>query len=226
MRTPSVGSAFAGALIPLPTSSSHEDMEPPHCSSSQLHFQLCDRWPTNRRGHAGACGGSRGGAVGSLFSSIARSFIGRRTTNASRPFASLTAASSSKSPLDSPTPSHRRRPSSTAHRRDAVPMFLNKLAGLPPEYLEPQAVAEHVHHFHQSTNGLFPRPCPRCSSGEFFVRRRRPQRNKGRWKKGSREDGGGGEAREDVSAVVDFPSRPVVCEMCQRWFHIGCLGIR
>lgn len=28
------------------------------------------------------------------------------------------------------------------------------------------------------------------------------------------------------SGAVEFSSRPWSCDQCQRWFHLGCLGVR
>lgn len=50
-----------------------------------------------------------------------------------------------------------------------------------------------------ATNGFFPRPRPSCLSNEFFV----PSQG------GDKE-------------MIEFGSRPLVCEMCRRWSHARC----
>lgn len=92
-------------------------------------------------------------------------------------------------------------------------LLVQTLMGLPRQFLIQQATSERIYDFHQHTNGFFPRPCPQCNSGEFFVRTDMSSRTSGT-------------APSQASGPVVFESRPVVCDQCSRWFHAGCLGAR
>ena len=91
-------------------------------------------------------------------------------------------------------------------------LLVQTLLGLPRQFVVEQAHAERVYGFHLQANGFFPRPCPECSSGEFFVR--------------APQSAGGDSTAQSSRRHVAFDSRPVICDQCARWFHAGCLGAR
>ncbi|GIM03857.1 hypothetical protein Vretimale_8529 [Volvox reticuliferus] len=81
------------------------------------------------------------------------------------------------------------------------------------------------------TSQGFPRPCPRCKSNDFMVRRTEeataPATNgKGKEPSNASADGAGAGANDGDAGVVEWRSRPLCCETCGRWVHVGCAGVQ
>ena len=108
----------------------------------------------------------------------------------------------------------------------AVRRYVDTLLGLPRQYLEQQAAAQHIYHFHKETNGFFPRPCPQCSSGEFFVPCSSSSSSAEATSSPSQASQQPSPGPNIPAVPVAFDSRPLVCQQCQRWFHQGCMGMR
>ncbi|KAG2434612.1 hypothetical protein HXX76_007507 [Chlamydomonas incerta] len=97
-----------------------------------------------------------------------------------------------------------------------------------------QELAAELHDYHTAKHGGFPRACPRCKSNSFFERGPAPAASAGAasgaaargvtaaaaspMSAGGGGEGGGGE-------VVAWRSRPLCCDMCGAWVHLGCARV-
>ncbi|GIL83019.1 hypothetical protein Vretifemale_11630 [Volvox reticuliferus] len=100
-----------------------------------------------------------------------------------------------------------------------------------PAFAEDQDLAQELLDYHTAKHGGFPRPCPRCKSNDFMVRRTEeataPATNgKGKEPSNASADGAGAGANDGDAGVVEWRSRPLCCETCGRWVHVGCAGVQ
>ncbi|KAG2492044.1 hypothetical protein HYH03_009773 [Edaphochlamys debaryana] len=103
-----------------------------------------------------------------------------------------------------------------------------------PAFVQQQGVAQELYEYHLAKHGAFPRPCLKCGSAEFFTRGTASAA-------ASSRAGGGGSSAAQASPtttpgsastagppgreVVAWASRPLRCETCGCWLHLGCAGV-
>ncbi|EFJ39692.1 hypothetical protein VOLCADRAFT_100661 [Volvox carteri f. nagariensis] len=111
-----------------------------------------------------------------------------------------------------------------------------------PAFAEDQDLAQELLDYHTEKHGGFPRPCPRCKSHDFMVRRvaatststsaHAADPTAATTKAGEPAGSGGGSGSVGSggflggsAGAVEWRSRPLRCDTCGCWVHLGCVGV-
>ncbi|KAG2442139.1 hypothetical protein HYH02_009627 [Chlamydomonas schloesseri] len=87
-----------------------------------------------------------------------------------------------------------------------------------------QELAAELYDYHVAKHGGFPRPCPGCKSHSFFERvppGAAASASTAAPSAAAAASGGSGGGEE----VVAWRSRPLCCDMCGAWVHLGCARV-
>ncbi|GIL66919.1 hypothetical protein Vafri_20433 [Volvox africanus] len=206
------------------------------CKKSNLHHSLQAMRDRAYGGAGGGCGSSRPLLLASLSTSIlAASRAGSNSSDGATGASNSTALPSGPG-AGSGGGGVARGPRPGFHLPQ---LSIMRLPG-SPSFAEGQDLAQELLDYHTVKHGGFPRPCPRCKSNDFMVRRTEEATTtatSGEVKEpnnGSAASAGGAGGDTSASAaaggggvgVVEWRSRPLCCETCGRWVHVGCAGVQ
>ncbi|GLI67240.1 hypothetical protein VaNZ11_011156, partial [Volvox africanus] len=204
------------------------------CKESNLHQSLRAMRNRTGGGTGGGCGSSRPLLLASLSTSIlAASRAGGSSSDG---------ATGARNSTAFPSGTGAGGGGATRGPRPGFHLPQLSIMRLPgsASFAEDQDLAQELLDYHTAKHGGFPRPCPLCKSNDFMVRRteeatataaggevKEPSNDSAASAGGAGADTSASAAASDGGVgVVEWRSRPLCCETCGRWVHVGCAGVQ